>query len=125
MKRRTWSDSEPTLGGAGVRVTGLVLTASSIRLTFQISATTTMSLRAAQRRPDTSAPSDGSRTITITGAPPHEDDGSSAGPSGESSSAVGTLRLRGATKKSRQRVVWSDDVVDNEGCGRKSSKSEC
>ncbi|KAK7062671.1 Type 1 phosphatases regulator ypi1 [Paramarasmius palmivorus] len=84
-----------------------------------------MSLRAAQRRPGTSAPSDGSRTITLTGAPPHEDDESGAGPSSESSSNVGTLRLRGATKKSRQRVVWSDDVVDNEGCGRKSSKICC
>uniref|UniRef100_A0A0W0G5S0 Type 1 phosphatases regulator n=1 Tax=Moniliophthora roreri TaxID=221103 RepID=A0A0W0G5S0_MONRR len=86
-----------------------------------------MSFRTTQRRPNTSAPSDGSRTITLTGAPPQEDDDSGAGPSGDSglSSNVGTLKLRGATKKSRQRVVWSDDVVDNEGCGRKSSNICC
>lgn len=35
------------------------------------------------------------------------------------------LRLRGAPPASRRRVVWDDDVVDNEGQGRKSSKSQC
>ncbi|KAL0574593.1 Type 1 phosphatases regulator ypi1 [Marasmius crinis-equi] len=82
-----------------------------------------MSHRATQRRPGTSAPSDGSRTITLTGAQPQEGDDSGEGSSSEP--AVGTLKLRGATRKTRQRVVWSDDVVDNEGCGRKSSKICC
>ncbi|ESK85088.1 type 1 phosphatase regulator ypi1 [Moniliophthora roreri MCA 2997] len=78
-----------------------------------------------QHRSGTSAPSDGSRTLTITSTPQEYggDDDSEAGPG--SSGTVGTLKLRGATKKSRQRVVWSDDVVDNEGCGRKSSKICC
>ncbi|KAL0059153.1 hypothetical protein AAF712_014125 [Marasmius tenuissimus] len=79
--------------------------------------------RATQRRPNTSAPGDGSRTITLTGAPPREEDDSGEGSSNDP--PVGTLKLRGATRKTRQRVVWSDDVVDNEGCGRKSSKICC
>ncbi|KAF5358596.1 hypothetical protein D9758_007732 [Tetrapyrgos nigripes] len=81
-----------------------------------------------RRRPNTSAPGDGSRTITITGAPPneqHDDDAGDTPGRDSSSGAVGTLRLHGATKKTRQKVVWSDDVVDNEGCGKKSSKICC
>ncbi|KAF9255438.1 hypothetical protein L218DRAFT_975630 [Marasmius fiardii PR-910] len=85
-----------------------------------------MSYRVTQRRPGTSAPSDGSRTITITGAPPREEGDDDSGAEGPSSGqGVGTLKLRGATRKTRQRVVWSEDVVDNEGCGRKSSKICC
>ena len=74
-------------------------------------------------------PSDGSRTITI--APPSARDAD-----GE----VGTLNLRASpmegpregdrqqakpqTKgKKKQKVVWDEDVVDNEGCGKKKSKS--
>lgn len=37
---------------------------------------------------------------------------------------AGTLRLRGGPR-SRPRVVWGEDVVDNEGLGRKKSKSAC
>ena len=37
---------------------------------------------------------------------------------------TGTLRLRGGPRN-RPRVVWGDDVVDNEGLGRKKSKSAC
>lgn len=68
------------------------------------------------------APSDGSRTITVHDNQPGEG-GTHDGTSGESL-AVGTLRLR-AAPRSRQRVVWRDDVVDNEGAGKKSSKSMC
>ncbi|KAF7305925.1 hypothetical protein HMN09_00746700 [Mycena chlorophos] len=84
---------------------------------------------ATRRRPNTSAPGDGSRTMTITSAAPGEDDdmgdagdGSEAGPS-----EVGTLRLRGiaVVHPPRRRVVWDENVVDNEGCGRKSSKICC
>ncbi|KAJ2978110.1 hypothetical protein NUW54_g11333 [Trametes sanguinea] len=35
-----------------------------------------------------------------------------------------TLRLRGAPRN-RQRVVWREDVVDNEGAGKKKSKICC
>ncbi|KAI0324744.1 hypothetical protein GY45DRAFT_1331198 [Cubamyces sp. BRFM 1775] len=72
------------------------------------------------RRPGTSAPSDGSRTITVQDSQPREEE-----PHSEAeSSAVGTLRLRGA-HRNRPRVVWSEDVVDNEGAGKKSSKICC
>ncbi|KAI0351764.1 hypothetical protein OH77DRAFT_1364511, partial [Trametes cingulata] len=72
------------------------------------------------RRPGTSAPSDGSRTITIQDNQPREEDSHSEA----ESSAVGTLRLRGAPRN-RQRVVWREDVVDNEGAGKKKSKICC
>ena len=89
---------------------------------------------ATQLRSQTSAPSDGSRTITLrdtqsraldtdessslsrSGSVPGQSEGSDAG-------AVGTLRLRGVARRSTQRVAWGEDVVDNEGCGKKKSKS--
>jgi len=37
---------------------------------------------------------------------------------------AGTLRLRGGLRN-RPRVVWDEDVVDNEGLGRKKSKICC
>ncbi|TFK99356.1 phosphatase inhibitor-domain-containing protein [Pterulicium gracile] len=78
-----------------------------------------------RRRPGTSAPGDGSRTITIHDSQPGEDDGSGEG-GGSGDHNGGVLRLRGGPKKkSPRRVVWDDDVVDNEGCGRKSSKICC
>ncbi|KAI0671344.1 phosphatase inhibitor-domain-containing protein [Trametes maxima] len=64
-------------------------------------------------------PSDGSRTITVQEHQPREDAQSEA-----ESSTVGTLRLRGASRN-RQRVVWREDVVDNEGAGKKKSKICC
>lgn len=74
------------------------------------------------RRPQTSAPGDGSRTIVLHDSQPRED-GSNPDRSGESSNA-GSLRLRGGPR-STQRVVWREDVVDNEGAGKKKSKSAC
>ena len=35
----------------------------------------------------------------------------------------GVLRLRGAPTRNAPRVTWTEDVVDNEGCGKKKSKS--
>lgn len=73
-------------------------------------------------RPSASAPSDGSRTITLLDSQPEE---GRSGSSGEDD--VGTLRLHGAPRtreRNRPRVVWREDVVDNEGAGKKSSKSE-
>jgi protein phosphatase 1 regulatory subunit 11 len=74
-------------------------------------------------RPSASAPSDGSRTITIRDSQPREEGtGSSSG----EDSGVGMLRLRGAPRtrdRNRPRVVWREDVVDNEHAGKKSSKS--
>ncbi|KAF8343601.1 type 1 phosphatases regulator YPI1 [Amanita rubescens] len=62
----------------------------------------------------TATPSDASRTITLT-APDTDPEGGD-----------GTLRLRGSPSPARgPRVAWGEDVVDNEGCGRKSSKVCC
>lgn len=85
-----------------------------------------MAYSATRRRPGTSAPGDGSRTITIHDSQPGEDDGEGSSSGSGERNVVGALRLRGGPKKkSQRRVVWDDDVVDNEGCGRKSSKSTC
>lgn len=72
-----------------------------------------MATRQAQR-----PASDGSRTITVEDNQPREE-----GQTDEEPSTVGTLRLRGVARH-RQRVVWREDVVDNEGAGKKKSKSE-
>lgn len=81
---------------------------------------------AIQHRSRTSAPLDGSRTITLNDAQPHADmdeSGSLPGQGEGSDGTVGTLRLRGVARRSTQRVAWGEDVVDNEGCGKKKSKS--
>ncbi|KAF6755278.1 type 1 phosphatases regulator YPI1 [Ephemerocybe angulata] len=77
--------------------------------------------------PSTSAPGDGSRTLTITNDPTREavqGDEQSSRPDGDG--IVGTLRLRGAPNRSnRPRVAWDEGVIDNEGAGRKKSKICC
>ncbi|KAL1940184.1 hypothetical protein VTO73DRAFT_9135 [Trametes versicolor] len=65
-------------------------------------------------------PAEGSRTITVQDNQPREEETQSEA----ESSAVGTLRLRGAPRN-RPRVVWREDVVDNEGAGKKKSKICC
>ena len=89
-----------------------------------------MSYQAATRgRPRTQAPADGSRTIVLHDSQPREEDrGATSSGSGDErqsdsqSGIVGVLRLRGAPR-SRPRVAWTEDVVDNEGMGKKKSKS--
>ena len=65
----------------------------------------------------------GSRTIVVTDAQPREAPHAD-GPSSSTRVAPqgGVLRLRGGPR-STQRVVWREDVIDNEGCGKISSKS--
>lgn len=70
----------------------------------------------------TFVPADGSRTLTITNDPTQEDSDEQQ-LSSEGENIVGSLRLRGSHKR-RQRVAWGEDVVDNEGCGKKKSKSK-
>jgi hypothetical protein len=66
---------------------------------------------------------DGSRTIVVTDAQPREaPHADGASPPTRVAPRVGVLRLRGGPRNT-QRVVWREDVVDNEGCGKKSSKS--
>jgi protein phosphatase 1 regulatory subunit 11 len=82
--------------------------------------------RTVRRGGNTSNPSHGSRTLTISDAQPREeggpsrDAGSGAGPSDPG--VIGSLNLRGGEGGGR-RVMWTDDTVDNEGAGRKKSKS--
>jgi protein phosphatase 1 regulatory subunit 11 len=60
-----------------------------------------------QQAPSASAPS---QTITETSQPPSQEQ------------TPRVLRLRGARNPAARSVQWADDVVDNEGLGRKSSK---
>ncbi|KAJ7592627.1 phosphatase inhibitor-domain-containing protein [Mycena floridula] len=84
-----------------------------------------MSFLATQNRPSTSAPGDGSRTMTITAAPPIHDNDDESPDKPPSDQPIGPLRLRAGPRRPIQRVVWDDAVVDNEGCGRKKSKICC
>ncbi|KAI2642183.1 phosphatase inhibitor-domain-containing protein [Xylaria nigripes] len=45
--------------------------------------------------------------------------------SAESGASTPILRLRGANPPSSNRVQWAENVIDNEGLGRKSSKVCC
>ncbi|KZP17715.1 hypothetical protein FIBSPDRAFT_864708 [Athelia psychrophila] len=79
---------------------------------------------ATQPRLNTAAPGDGSRTMTMT----IQDVQPRANDDPEDSTAApeaGVLTLRGGQRRNRRHVVWDDDVVDNEGAGKKKSKSEC
>jgi len=60
----------------------------------------------------------GSRTITIS--PTESDD---AGPSSRREVPIGVLRLRGAPSR-RPKVQFTEETIDNEGMGKKKSKSE-
>src|SRR5258705_13540519 len=79
-------------------------------------------LTAIRGRRRTFVPADGSRKLTITNDPTQEDSDEEQ-MSSEGENIVGSLRLRGGHKR-RQRVAWGEDVVDNEGCGKKKSKSK-
>ncbi len=77
-----------------------------------------MSYVATRGGPSSAAPADSSRTITLSDSQPQ------IAASDDQDDAVGSLRLTGGSRnRGEQRVVWSEDVVDNEGAGKKSSKS--
>lgn len=80
---------------------------------------------ATRGRPQTFSPADGSRTLTITNDPTQEegDDSDEENVTSYGGNVIGALRLRSAHRHP-QRVAWGEDVVDNEGCGKKKSKSE-
>ncbi|KDN50716.1 hypothetical protein RSAG8_01214, partial [Rhizoctonia solani AG-8 WAC10335] len=78
-----------------------------------------MASTSAARRPATSAPGDGSRTILINDSQPiPESNNPNAG------SSNGILKLRGGPR-SRPRVMWDADVIDNEGCGMNEKSKIC
>lgn len=81
--------------------------------------------RTALRPSGTTTPTTGSATQTLTNAPPSSDRSAETGL---------VLRLRGAHTATNRgiesgggsgRIRWAEDVVDNEGLGRKSSKVCC
>jgi protein phosphatase 1 regulatory subunit 11 len=78
---------------------------------------------ATRNGPSTSAPGDGSRTLTITNNPTREEDGDEQGDDPEGGQVIGTLHLR-TTRQTGPRVAWDEDVIDNEGFGKKKSKSK-
>lgn len=77
---------------------------------------------ATRNGPSTSAPGDGSRTLTITNNPTREENDDEQGDDPEGGQIIGTLRLR-TTRLTGPRVAWDEDVIDNEGFGKKKSKS--
>lgn len=92
--------------------------------------TITTRMNAYPTRPgQTAGTADGSRTITIHEVPTgqesrrrrlddEEEDGEES-----CSTEAGVLRLRGGGNT--RRVVWTEETIDNEGMGKKKSKSEC
>ncbi|KAF8817479.1 hypothetical protein BYT27DRAFT_6813869 [Phlegmacium glaucopus] len=72
----------------------------------------------------TSAPGDGSRTLTITNLSREENDDEKRDNT-EGSQIIGTLSLRGVQRRTGPRVAWDEDVIDNEGIGKKKSKICC
>ncbi|EJU04903.1 hypothetical protein DACRYDRAFT_47027 [Dacryopinax primogenitus] len=84
-----------------------------------------MSYRTQTRiRSDTDMPSNGSRTLIIDQSQPREDSAEESGESSRPREYDGVLHLRGGPD-ARPHVVWSEDVIDNEGMGRKKSKICC
>lgn len=64
--------------------------------------------------------SHGSRTQVITA-----DEAPEQGAGSGADDVVGVLKLRGARVGTGRKVKWVNGVVDNEGMGRKKSKSGC
>ena len=79
---------------------------------------------ATRNGPSTSAPGDSSRTLTITNNPTREENGDERGDDSDGGQLIGTLRLR-TTRLTGPRVAWDENVIDNEGFGKKKSKSKC
>jgi len=83
---------------------------------------------ATRPRPNTSAPTDGSRTLTLDPTQTNEQAAGSEDSGDEGTRGgfqVGVLRLRGGPTRNRPRVQWGEEVIDNEGLGRKKSKICC
>ena len=84
-------------------------------------------LSAARMNPRTMSPADGSRTVIVTDSNPREEDEEASGPGlggrDEEGRVDGVLHLRGG-RRTRPNVRWTEDTVNNEGMGKKSSKSE-
>jgi hypothetical protein len=77
---------------------------------------------ATRNGPSTSVAGDGSRTLTITNDPTREENGDEQGDDPEGGQVIGSLHIR-TTRQTGPRVAWDEDVIDNEGFGKKKSKS--
>ena len=76
-----------------------------------------------QGGPSTAMSREGSRTALVVQNPAEQRDASALPDlSGALAPPAGTLRLRGG-QRNGPRVAWDEAVVDNEGLGRKKSKS--
>lgn len=112
MTARTVSDSSRSMSGCAVLGSITIIT----------TLTTMTESTAQQPRPETH----GSRTLTVNtnSDTPEASAAESASDSREGTpSSVGVLRLRGGPIR-RNHVAWSAETVDNEGMGKKKSKSE-
>ena len=81
---------------------------------------------ATRARPSTRGAEHGSRTLTLNETRPEDADrgASSADEASTSNSNIaGVLRLRGGPSVNAPRVQWDTEVIDNEGMGKKKSKS--
>lgn len=80
---------------------------------------------APQSGPTSSMSREGSRTaVVVQDAAEQRDASALPGLDGALAPPAGTLRLRGGPRNG-PRVAWDEAVVDNEGLGRKKSKSTC
>jgi protein phosphatase 1 regulatory subunit 11 len=68
----------------------------------------------------TSADTSSSRTQTITSTPATPSNPSN--PDAPEDGNIGVLKLRGGPVR-RQKVAWKEGTIDNEGMGKKKSKS--
>lgn len=95
---------------------------STLKSSHAVIAITMAESTSQQSRPETH----GSQTLTVnsTSNVPEASTTESASDSREGTpSSVGVLRLRGGPVR-RNHVAWSSETVDNEGLGKKKSKSE-
>lgn len=100
-------------GGVDIAPAGL------IHLTI---AHSTMSESAPQQQQQPRPETHGSRTLTVNGS--NASGAESASDSREGTpSSIGVLRLRGGPVR-RNHVAWSSETIDNEGMGKKKSKSK-
>ena len=110
----------PSTGMAHSTLLESILTPFCTTVVLNIAPITGSTENFAEMSRESSVPADGgSRTITQTAsAPGNGNQNNEAGP------VVGVLKLRGDRPARRQKVVFSEETVDNEGMGKKKSKSK-
>ena len=78
---------------------------------------------ATRQRPQPAEASHGSRTLTLNGTEASERDQDLSDQGEGTSNVAGVLRLRGGPTRGGPRVQFDETAVDNEGMGKKKSKS--